>query len=789
MFSKQTEIRIQLGHIQENLELCLYGDNLYYQNEESLNLGGMSPYQILEGHFYEYDFKLNGNNNNDYQIRKNIIFKHSNRKNVSTGTITPNIFVGSLPITIYRKIDNCSFPDLFIEVLATKLDNNNIPIEDPDYQKNYQYMLKDIACRCTELLMQIDSPVTQNFEIDHLNDNKTIYQRFAFVRSLINTVDFNDAVARIILTPTTKWEEISDQCDTRSIRRLSNQALKQITTKSNRVKLNKPIGKLLDIPLKIESNIKVSTNDTQENRFIKHALTIFLQFCIDCKASFSKFGYQKSEAEADEIIEKLENYLNQSFFKTIERPTTLKLNSPALQRKGGYRELLNAWLQFDLAAKLIWKGGEEVYRAGKRDIAVLYEYWLFFVLYDLIKNKFQLDKYGLGAYNSLIEQTRDGLNVMVKSGKLTALEGVFNTTGRRLNIKFSYNRTFYGGTKYDNKNSQGSFSGSWTKPLRPDYTLSIWPNEIDEETAEFQEKIVHIHFDSKYKVNHFFIQTELGDIANAENQNDESSEFYIDSLQLAKIEERKGIYKNADLLKMHAYKDAIRRTGGAYILYPGTESTEPFYGFHELIPGLGAFAIRPQETDNGIGELSTFIDKAILHFNNMASQHRRLSSKIFDIHRHKKPWHLAEPVPEYLIPHDTHVIVGYYKSLEHLNWIKKNMKYNGRVGNTYGAMPLTPNYIGAEFLVLHNKNYEEVLIYKINQKNSYKPTVILADDLLKLDYPNPKHPMYLLFNLEPKEEGFLNQNYQISKIKNYKKSIDGLPFTCTLSELLVTRIL
>jgi predicted component of viral defense system (DUF524 family) len=43
-------------------------------------------------------------------------------------------------------------------------------------------------------------------------------------------------------------------------------------------------------------------------------------------------------------------------------------------------------------------------------------------------------------------------------------------------------------------------------------------------------------------------------------------------LIIEKAENRKGIYKNADLLKMHAYKDAIRRTGGAYVLYPGDKS-------------------------------------------------------------------------------------------------------------------------------------------------------------------------------------------------------------------------
>ena len=47
---------------------------------------------------------------------------------------------------------------------------------------------------------------------------------------------------------------------------------------------------------------------------------------------------------------------------------------------------------------------------------------------------------------------------------------------------------------------------------------------------------------------------------------------------------------------MHAYKDAIRRSGGAYILYPGkTESKTNFQGFHEIIPGVGKFLPRSRE--------------------------------------------------------------------------------------------------------------------------------------------------------------------------------------------------
>lgn len=786
MKEPSTDIKIPLDFIESNLELYIYGnrkETLYSINKQVALENGMSPYQILEGNFYHYYFKLHGKANHKYQLKENIIVKNALRDDVSEGRISPNIYVGSLPLTVYNKETKFEYDVVNIEVLPTKLDDNSIPKEDPNYLKNYQFMLKDIAEKCTELLMQINSPVTQNFEINFNKDNQTIYQRFAFVRALINTNEFDEAVHKIMASPTTKWLEKIELKDIRSVRRMNSFSIRQIASRSNRVKLSTPIGNLYDVPTKIETTHKSETTDTPENRFIKHALEVFLQFCTDCRNSFMIYGYSKSEIEAEALVEKLENHLNHPFFKEIERPTTLKLNSPALQRKSGYRELLNAWLQFDLAAKLIWKGGDDVYKAGKRDIAVLYEYWLFFVLYDLIKDKFELsDNSHSGAYGHLIEPTDDGLNVMVKSGKLTALEGTYKSEGRELHIKFSYNRTFDGGTKYGAKKA-----GSWTKALRPDYTLSIWPEEIKNEIkAEELERIVHIHFDSKYKVQQFTIKTDVEeDVIDLDedlalvNNNDEGK---IDSLEKEKREERKGIYKNADLLKMHAYKDAIRRTGGAYVLYPGTEEHKEFVGFHELIPGLGAFAIRPKEGENGTAELGDFIDKIIAHFNNMASQQRRHSNTIYEIHKEDSPRIVNEPMPDYIIPDETHVIIGYYKSKEHLEWIKKEMKYNGRIGNANGAMDLTPEFIGAKYLLLHNRNERGSIIFKINQSEKKKPSVI-ESKLLK-GYPKPSKPFYLVFNLLEKEKDFLNRDYNIKHLNGYSVEKEAFPFTCKLSDLI-----
>ncbi len=64
-----------------------------------------------------------------------------------------------------------------------------------------------------------------------------------------------------------------------------------------------------------------------------------------------------------------------------------------------------------------------------------------------------------------------------------------------------------------------------------------------------------------------------------------------------KTNNERALIKEPTCLKMHAYRDAIRRTAGAYVLYPGDDQPKTKKGFHEIIPGLGAFAIRPSDID------------------------------------------------------------------------------------------------------------------------------------------------------------------------------------------------
>src|SRR5690606_5210109 len=227
-------------------------------------------------------------------------------------------------------------------------------------------------------------------------------------------------------------------------------------------------------------------------------------------------------------------------------------------------------------------------------------------------------------FGKIIELQNDGLNLTLKAGNHIVIQGNCNRYTRNLNYRFSYNRSFKGNTTYTSQRS-----GSWTATLRPDYTLSFWPAVFTEKEAEKQDAIVHVHFDAKYKIEDFTYQIAVASSPSIESEDaDENSEDIIDeklrtALNEQKEDERKGRFKNIDLLKMHAYKDASRRTGCAYVLYPGKRK-DIFNGFHEIIPGLGAFSINPSHTHSGVAELSAFLDEVIDHILDRATQRERI---------------------------------------------------------------------------------------------------------------------------------------------------------------------
>ena len=149
-----------------------------------------------------------------------------------------------------------------------------------------------------------------------------------------------------------------------------------------------------------------------------------------------------------------------------------------------------------------------------RDIAVLYELWVFFAVADAITA-------AKGAEPSAASSYRASM-VAIHVDPTFRVVWADGTT-------LTYNETFTRGNR-----------GSWSLALRPDVVLRVPSGDA---------QCLYL-FDAKFKVRWL----EDGDDTEA-----------------GKAEERRGAFLHGDLYKMHAYRDAIAEAREVWVVYPGTE--------------------------------------------------------------------------------------------------------------------------------------------------------------------------------------------------------------------------
>ena len=439
---------------------------------------------------------------------------------------------------------------------------------------------------------------------------------------------------------------------------------------------------------------------------------------------------------------RLDALLSRGFLPDVSRPELLPLGSPVLQRKAGYRELLHAWLQFHAGAQLAWDGGAEVWQGGARNVATLYEYWLFFQLEALFREKFACTQ----PLHAVLVETDAGLpRLKLQRGVelRTPVGGAWSAIAKRpLKAEFQFNKKFQ-------RNTDHKEGGSWTRGVQPDYTLSIWPAEFTREKAEECDALVHVHFDAKYRVE--TVKEVLGE---------DDNEVIQDRAESPTVKPTAAKY--ADLLKMHAYRDAIRRSAGAYVLYPGNAGDgQKFEQFHELLPGLGAFAIRPKADGSaeGMGELRKFLDDVIEHLSNRTTSRERATFHTAESYT------MCENPVQYgslvlnerdvmsdtgraIPPADHHVVVVWYDSPEQLAW----MVNKGLAIIWLGAWHVQPEFASARHVLLRSyvEEGESVLLklkdgvpgYKIyNAAEHERNSTVIREQVSGYTIPNTPSPL------------------------------------------------
>ena len=265
----------------------------------------------------------------------------------------------------------------------------------------------------------------------------------------------------------------------------------------------------------------------------------------------------------------IDRTLSAPMFRSVGRLGSFPTGNQVLQKRAGYSELLRTFVLTETGAQLALDWDlDDAFAASQRNVATLYEYWAYL---QLAKSVGRVCGGDLSALT--MQRSSDGMSIgFPEEAEPTEVDVL--ARGRNLTADLYFNREFLVSARPDS---------SWTRAMRPDCSLRLRPDGLGRDIAD-DDLAVWLHFDAKYRVE--FVAEQFA------SPDERDGALAVE----AEAVERLARSKREDLFKMHAYRDAIRRSAGAYVIYPGDEQRTPFMEHHEVLPGLGAFPLRPAPT-------------------------------------------------------------------------------------------------------------------------------------------------------------------------------------------------
>ncbi|MGN0487871.1 MAG: DUF2357 domain-containing protein [Ruminococcus sp.] len=305
------------------------------------------------------------------------------------------------------------------------------------------------------------------------------------------------------------------------------------------------------LPQEVYYENTIDSLDNAENRFIKYFFSWCLQVLDKFQTLFTKnsnFHDERIISENEHYIKKIKQTLTQSFLRNVGNMSSIPMYSTVLTRRDGYRNIF----QLFLGIKSMPTSDTTSYNIREilenKSLDVIYENYCYFGLAQILSNLYnqKLENKKFKVYKTAFSKTLE------KRTDSNYFE--FEKTIDFPKIQIHYNKNY--------------IIESYSKPFDPDISIEIY---YEDNTLNK----IYI-FDAKFKMSIL------------ESDTDEETGGEIRR------------YKFDDISKMHTYRDAIKKSLGAFVLYPGTE--EKIYyendGNKELLCGVGAFKMRPGKSDD-----------------------------------------------------------------------------------------------------------------------------------------------------------------------------------------------
>ena len=547
--NREIPLDSSIYNIPSNTTIILYNVPIVYEYDNKTpiqfykNSASNINIMLLEEHKYALSFK----SKNKEEISDLDVF-HSLLKfdetilelfpNSTNGFLSFGSYVGKSYFDIYR--DNNPIFKIPLEVRSRKI----------DYASEYAAMIGDLSKYSQNLIYESSSPLFQSFELDDISD-KISYEEFMLLEYLFKDENLPSTIEYLSRNLYSALTDTKEEVPTSFASNINPNDLIDVFSNSENLEKSTDTSSIWYkqtkgyVPLRINETKYIDNIDVPENRFYKNFLESIENLITELLKKAPE-GYIR-----DKLLiykETISAYLTQRYFKDISMMDYVPLNSQLLQKKEGYRDILQYYLMFELGFRLKWDEIANEFKGNEKKLFELYEYWSYFELLEVMKD---LSDTAID-FNDIFSVGVDRMTISLKEGIVKRFNLNFNE--RLIVADLLYNKTF-------NRSRYSSYN-SYSVDLRPDYSLII----------HIGEKKHIIHFDAKYKLNIY----------------DES-------------------FKNQDIVKMHAYKDAIEDTVGAYVLYPG-EKNRIYYENNDFkLESVGAFPLSPGENKHDREVLKEFI--------------------------------------------------------------------------------------------------------------------------------------------------------------------------------------
>lgn len=511
--------------------------------------------------------------------------------------VTCTRVTGELDFGLYVGTAELAVPDetpIYLEVACTKL----------TYFDDFRRLLSDIVDEYISLVLEIEAPTFSRFAVAEMSDSQVATFLF-LLRHAMEETRLPAAVDRIVLEPRSALVQ-----ERRHLPIGLGRSAPTAATASQ-IRLDEMVGEgpLRNLfrgftPRAVPEDVRHETVDTIENRYVKGFLWSLLVRVQDLRDRLHDCSKRVVACQVEAWTSQVSEWIRKPMWKEVGDLTYFPSNSQILQKEDAYREVLAADLRLQLGMSLPLSAAElpeESIRGDLRPISLLYEYWCFLFLRSILRGICGPEI----QYGTLVRRDRSELKVTLKRGSESRQEFRLSECGAEGGtLTLFYNRRFSRPT-----GDCSEWDGSYSAALRPDMSILL---EVPSRSAG---RYRHwLHFDAKYRLDieqwRTLVQADLNGLSELETEL--SSDVTRESLRRS--------YRTVDLLKAHAYRDALLGSRGSYILFPGADNiSEVFVRLpgasadeeSPLVPSVGAFQANPGGRDRQAAVLAGFVTRCI----------------------------------------------------------------------------------------------------------------------------------------------------------------------------------